>query len=52
VPKGGSCCEKCEYLANENKRLCGEDEFIGWNGGAQIPLPVDEYCCDFFEAAK
>jgi broad specificity phosphatase PhoE len=48
VPKGGSDCEKCEYLA-ENKTDCQQKQFQAWNKGNVIPGKVDEYCCDFFE---
>ena len=47
VPDGGSSCAKCEYLKKGNN--CGEEHFIGWNGGTKIPAPADHYCCDFFE---
>jgi hypothetical protein len=49
VPEGGSDCAKCEYLDGKN---CTQKIFIQWNGSEVIPAPVDEYCCDFFEAAK
>lgn len=47
VPKGGSNCDKCEYLAGRQK--CGEEHFIQWNGSDEIPISTDSYCCDFFE---
>jgi hypothetical protein len=49
VPLGGSDCAKCEYVSGAN---CTHTVFIKWNGGAKIPDPVDEYCCDLFEARK
>lgn len=58
VPRGGSSCNKCEYLKDYAKRLCGEKHFIQWDGenkpagSNKIPLPVDEYCCDLFEIPK
>jgi broad specificity phosphatase PhoE len=57
VPKGGSNCEKCEYLAN-NKTDCKNKSFIEWrrNKVAQkpeeIPEKISEYCCDFFEPGE
>jgi len=47
VPKGGSDCEKCEYRNGQN---CKQKDFVKWNGSHVIPVPVDRYCCDFFEA--
>ena len=46
VPKGGSDCEKCEYVDGQN---CKNPRFVKWNGSAVIPLPTNEYCCDLFE---
>jgi hypothetical protein len=46
VPKGGSNCQKCEYVSGQN---CKQEQFVAWNGSKVIPLPVDSYCCDFFE---
>lgn len=46
VPKGGSNCDKCEYLAGP--RQCGEEHFVAWNGSDKIPAATDRYCCDFF----
>jgi hypothetical protein len=49
VPKGGSECAKCEYL-KDNRKHCGNDKWVKWFGSSLIPAPIDEYCCDFFEA--
>lgn len=57
VPFDGSDCDKCEYLKDRAKRICGESHFIAAEcktppkpaGSDQIPLPVNRYCCDFFE---
>ena len=46
VPKGGSSCAKCEYLANG---ACTNKYFIKWNGSGKLPAPPDEYCSDWFE---
>lgn len=48
VPRGGSDCDKCKYLAGPRK--CGEQSFVQWNGSDRIPAATDEYCCDFFES--
>src|ERR1700731_879626 len=49
VPKGGSNCAKCEYLA-DNKTDCTNEYFQKWNGGPVIPGKIDEHCRDWFEA--
>lgn len=58
VPKGGSICSKCEYLVKGNGltgRHCREKNFIKWQGpdkpagSSLIPLPIDEYCSDWFD---
>lgn len=59
VPRGGSDCQKCEYLKDAQTRLCGNKKFIAWDGSKakavkpkgsnKIPLPIDEYCCNYFE---
>ena len=51
VPKGGSMCANCEYL-KDDKKSCGNEYFIRWNGSALIPGKIDEYCSDWFEPAK
>jgi len=48
VPKGGSSCSVCEYLA-ENKKECKNKYFQKWHGSAVIPAPIDSYCSDWFE---
>lgn len=48
VPKGGSSCANCEYLA-DNKKDCTNTFFQKWNGSPVIPAPIDEYCSDWFE---
>ena len=50
VPKGGSSCSKCKFLATPT--TCGNKGFIKWNGEAKLPAPSDEYCCDLYEIAK
>lgn len=51
VPKGGSDCEKCEYLGKDDV-TCKNSIFVKWNGSKFLPAPKDEYCCDLFEANK
>lgn len=48
VPKGGSACFKCEYVSGQN---CTNKDFNRLVA-KRIPEPLDEYCCDFFGAAK
>lgn len=48
VPKGGSSCASCEYLA-DNKTDCTNEYFQKWHGSPVIPAPIDEYCSDWYE---
>jgi len=48
VPKGGSNCKNCEYLA-DNKKDCTNKDFIAWNHGPEIPGKIDEYCSIWWE---
>jgi hypothetical protein len=48
VPKGGSKCANCEYLA-DNKVDCNNQNFIAWNHGPRIPGKIDEYCSIWWE---
>lgn len=50
IPKGGSMCARCEFLSSPT--TCGNKGFVEWNGGAKLPDPADEYCCDLYEIAK
>jgi hypothetical protein len=52
VPKGGSSCSSCEYLKDAEKRICGNQYYIAWNGSGRIPAPVDSFCSDWYEPAK
>jgi len=45
VPKHGSMCKNCEYVAG-NK--CTNKYFIKWLGTDVIPAPIDEYCSDYW----
>ena len=51
VPKGGSNCEKCKYLKDPEKKICGNSDFVKWNGSEIIPGEIDSYCSDWFEPA-
>jgi hypothetical protein len=44
VPKGGSMCANCKYLASPT--TCGNKGWIEWHGNEKLPHPADEYCCD------
>ncbi len=48
VPKGGSSCEKCNFVRNAGLE-CVQKQFVAWNGSEDLPAPANEYCCDFFE---
>src|ERR1700756_4557488 len=50
VPKGGSSCAVCEYLKGPHE--CGNPHFIEWNESPKFEPPSDEFCCDWFQAAK
>jgi len=50
VPKGGSMCANCKYLAGPQE--CGNPGFVKWNGSPQLPAPADEYCCDLYEPGQ
>ncbi len=48
VPKGGSMCANCRFLKDREKRICGNEDFVAWNGSEIIPGAVDEYCSDWY----
>jgi hypothetical protein len=54
VPKGGSKCANCEYLADD-KVSCHNEDFIAWegpdkpSGSSKIPGKIDEYCSIWWE---
>jgi hypothetical protein len=50
VPKGGSMCANCDYLADP--QTCGNPGFVKWNGSGQLPAPADEYCCDLYSPGE
>ena len=52
VPEGGSMCANCEYLKDRDKGLCGEPNFIKWNGSNKIPGQINAYCSDWYQPAK
>jgi hypothetical protein len=47
VPKGGSMCANCRFLSSDT--TCGNERFVKWNGGATLPAPKNQYCCDLYE---
>lgn len=51
VTKGGSMCANCKFL--DSPTTCGNEGFIEWNDGNELPEPKDQYCCDLWmEPAK
>jgi len=50
VPKGGSMCANCKYLASST--TCGNQGFVKWHGKPELPEPANEYCCDLYEHGK
>lgn len=51
VPKGGSSCASCEYLAKDGAN-CMNAYFQKWHGTAKLPAPADEFCSDWYEPVK
>lgn len=48
VPKGGSCCANCRFLAPD-KASCTEPNWVRWHANdPKLPAPADEYCSDFW----
>lgn len=52
VPKGGSMCKNCKFLKDPENRICGEPNFILWNGSNVIPGKIDEYCSDWWQQGE
>jgi len=52
VPKGGSMCANCRFLKDPEKRICGNEYFVKWNGSEVIPGKIDAYCSDWYEPKK
>lgn len=58
VPVGGSMCEGCQFLADAEKGICGNADFIAWDGSKsdppkpagsdKIPAPINAYCSNWF----
>ena len=57
VTKGGSMCANCKHLSDDKKH-CNDDDFIAWGGKEKpagsdlIPLPIDEYCSDWWKPKR
>jgi len=53
VTKGGSMCTNCEYWIKEDNNKygkCNNKYWLQWHDGdAKIPVPADEYCCNWWE---
>jgi len=41
-------CANCRFLKDREKRICGNEDFVAWNGSEIIPGAVDEYCSDWY----
>jgi hypothetical protein len=48
APKGGTSCANCKFVLGQ---YCGSTPWVEWFGSKRIPVPVDEYCCDFWEVS-
>lgn len=46
VPAEGTHCSNCEYLKDAKKMICGNPNFIAWNGGSNKIPATDpaKYC--------
>ena len=58
IPDGGTSCNNCEYLKDRKKMLCGNPDFIAWEGpnkpAGSAKIPADsptEYCSIWWESA-
>ena len=51
VPRGGSSCKTCRFVTKDLCH-CGNEHFVAWHGTPELPFPADEYCSDWYEAAK
>lgn len=57
VPRGGSMCLNCKFYsapkpASNSYGTCSEENFVSWNGSAEIPNRPDEYCSDWYMPRK
>ena len=50
-------CANCKHLSDDKKH-CNDDDFIAWGGKEKpagsdlIPLPIDEYCSDWWKPKR
>lgn len=50
VPKGGSMCGNCKFLKDREEKICGEPNFVKWNGSNIIPTnDLESYCSMWYE---
>ena len=53
VPKEGTHCSNCEYLKDAKGMICGNPDFIAWNGSNKIPAKTPEtYCSIWWDLDK
>lgn len=41
-------CANCKFLRDPKGKICGEPNFIAWNGGPVIDGEIDAYCSDWY----
>lgn len=41
-------CANCKFLKDPQKKICGEPNFIAWNGSSLIPGEINAYCSDWY----
>jgi hypothetical protein len=39
-------------LEDAEKKICGEPNFVEWNGSSTIPGEIDAYCSDWYMPRK
>lgn len=53
VSEHGFSCTNCAFLKSRDEMLCGEPNFVRWNGSERIPVDspeqLDHACSDWFE---
>jgi hypothetical protein len=48
VPIGGSSCANCRF-GDLRTNTCSEPNFIRWNGSRKVPVPLEQFCSDWWQ---
>lgn len=51
VPHGGSSCANCKF-GDVKSNTCSEPNFVRWNGGPRVPVPLHSFCSDWWEPRR